>query len=86
MIPHVTLQIEFVKHKIIKIYKRFDSVNNHMENRMCVFGRWARVGDSQVEILKYKKMTAISVLTSSALVAKLPWHTTVRAFQFLVLG
>lgn len=52
---------------------------------MCLGGgrEW---GDSQVEILKHKKMTAISVLTSSALVAKLPWHTTVRAFQFLVLG
>lgn len=52
---------------------------------MCLGGgrEW---GDSQVEILKYKKMTAISVLTSSALVAKLPWHTTVCAFQFLVLG
>lgn len=42
-------------------------------------------GDYNIEILKYKKMTAISVLTSSALVAKLPWHT-VCAFQFLVLG
>lgn len=37
---------------------------------MCVWGKGQ--GDYKVETLKYKKMIAISVLTSSALVAKLP--------------
>lgn len=39
---------------------------------MCLGGGGEEQRECKVEILKYKKMTAISVLTSSALVAKLP--------------
>lgn len=37
---------------------------------MCLGG--GEQGECKVEIIKCKKMTAISVLTSSSLVAKLP--------------
>lgn len=35
-------QIEIVKHKIIKIYEIFDSVNYHLEESECVFGERGR--------------------------------------------